>query len=106
LASSQKPGARAITALNGRRLAVAGVILVIAALSATWATTHRNGQPHRIVLPAGTMRQFTYPHLFGHTVACANGGAWKVTPKPKPINTHRIRVQFILDGYVNVFCPS
>jgi hypothetical protein len=65
--------------------------------------------PHRIVVPRGTMRQFTYSHLFGHTVACEGGGDWKVTANPAQLilsDAPRIRVQFILDGYVNVSCPS
>ncbi len=83
-----------------------GLAVVSAALGALYLANREQGLPQRIVLPAGTMRKFTYSHLYGHTVACASGGAWKVTPTPKPISTPHIRVQFILDGYVNVFCPS
>jgi hypothetical protein len=93
-----------ITALN-RRLVVAGLILVVAALGALYIANREEGLPHRIVVPHGTMQQFTYSHVIGHTVACANGAEWRVTPTPKPISTTQIRVQFIGDGYVNVFCP-
>lgn len=89
-----------------RRLVVAGLILVVATLGALYFTNREEGLPHRIVVPAGTMRQFTYSHLFGHTVACASGGEWTVTPTLKPISTSQIRVQFILDGDVNVYCPA
>jgi hypothetical protein len=66
----------------------------------------RGGLPHRVVVPRGTVRQFTYSHLFGHTVACEGGGEWKVTPIPaNQIYAPQLRVQFIGDGYVNVSCP-
>jgi hypothetical protein len=63
-----------------------------------------DGLPHRIVVPAGTTEQFTYSHLFGHTVACANGGQWKVRRTPRSFRTPQMRVRFIADGYVNVTC--
>jgi hypothetical protein len=81
-------------------------VIAVAALGVIYLVSRDEGLPHRIVVPAGTTEQFTYSHLFGHTVACAKGGAWQVTPKPTPISTSQIRVQFILDAYVNVSCPS
>jgi len=81
-----------------------GLILVVAALCAACFASHQGGLPRHIVVRAGTMRQFTYSHLFGHIVACANGGQWKVTPLPKPLSTPQVRVVFIADGYVDVFC--
>jgi hypothetical protein len=81
-------------------------VIAVAALGVIYLVTRDEGLPHRIVVPAGTTRQFTYSHLFGHSVACAHGGAWQVTPTPTPISTSQIRVQFVLDGYVNVTCPS
>jgi hypothetical protein len=81
-------------------------VIAVAAFGVIYLLTRDEGLPHRIVVPAGATRQFTYSHLFGHTVACAKGGAWQVTPAPKPMSTPQIRVQFIADGYVNVSCPS
>ncbi len=92
-----------ITAVNLSFVA-AGLVLAVAALGALYIA-NREGLPHRIVVSNGTMQQFTYSHVIGHTVTCTNGAVWRVTPTPRPISTTEIRVQFIGDGYVNVFCP-